>query len=598
MKNQTKNQSSILTGVVHQKIGAIYCRVSTDEQAESGTSIELQKSKGLAYAESQDIHVPENYIFLEDYSGKTLDRPQLSKLRAIIQARKIDSLIVLKPNRLDRSEWGINLLLILQELKAFGVELHYSQDGRFVDLNNPLEALLQSIGGWQAGEDHRDTVEKLHRGKLAHVAQNNSTMAMGRPPYGYQECERKEGRKTIRYFKINETEAEVVRNIFRWYVLGDEAGKPLSITKIAEKLTDLAIPKKSETDPRYKTFEEPVAKRWPVNTVGAILKNQTYIGLWRYNKTNHKRKTDYNLDSSIITVEVPAIVDKDLWNMAQERRAKRQKNPGNNKKYNYLIGGMVRCSCGYTARGKTQKSESKSKSHKPGKLYQYYVCVLNGNANYDEKCTMPFFKAGVVEHAIWQGLREIIEDEEKLRAGLAGYRAKQQKELTPLEYDLKLVSSEAAEIETHLEQAINDFRIARSARHKALIASDIERLENQLDGLQALQTELQERMAATGGSEEEIASLVHFFSLIRNDLETIEKDFESKRLLLERLNIQVTLAVDEDGRKKAVVSGKIIPNELFLFLDSIGISRPSLQRKMALHFYFIADLEPTSKKLS
>jgi len=76
-----------------------------------------------------------------------LERPALSQLRKIIQTGKVDVLIVFKPNRLDRSEWGVNLLVLLQELKAFGVELHYSQEGRFVDLNNPLEALLQSFSG-------------------------------------------------------------------------------------------------------------------------------------------------------------------------------------------------------------------------------------------------------------------------------------------------------------------------------------------------------------------------------------------------------------------------------------------------------------------
>jgi len=43
--------------------------------------------------------------FREDYTGKTLDRPELSKVREMLKARQADVLIVYKTDRLDRSEW-------------------------------------------------------------------------------------------------------------------------------------------------------------------------------------------------------------------------------------------------------------------------------------------------------------------------------------------------------------------------------------------------------------------------------------------------------------------------------------------------------------
>ena len=71
----------------------IYARVSTDEQAESGTSIDNQVDKSLAYAAANNLHVPPEFIFKEDYSGKPLDRPELNKVRDLLRAGRADHLI-------------------------------------------------------------------------------------------------------------------------------------------------------------------------------------------------------------------------------------------------------------------------------------------------------------------------------------------------------------------------------------------------------------------------------------------------------------------------------------------------------------------------
>lgn len=166
MNAQTESKS-ILDNPTVLEWAIIYARVSTDEQAESGTSINNQIEKSLAYAASHNMNVVA--VFKEDYTGKVLDRPELNKVRDMLRAGRADNIIVYKTNRLDRSEWGLNLLILLQEFKQLGVSLHYSQSGRRVDLTNPVEALMQSIEGWQAGEDHRETVTKLHEGRLRRV---------------------------------------------------------------------------------------------------------------------------------------------------------------------------------------------------------------------------------------------------------------------------------------------------------------------------------------------------------------------------------------------------------------------------------------------
>lgn len=162
--NTQLESKSILSNPTVLERAIIYARVSTDEQAESGTSIANQVEKSMAYAAARNIQIVA--IFKEDYTGKVLDRPELNRVRKMLQSGQADNVIVYKTNRLDRSEWGLNLLILLQEFKQLGVSLHYSQSGRRVDLTNPVEALMESISGWQAGEDHRETVKKLHEGRL------------------------------------------------------------------------------------------------------------------------------------------------------------------------------------------------------------------------------------------------------------------------------------------------------------------------------------------------------------------------------------------------------------------------------------------------
>ena len=127
MQPQTESKSILDNPQVINR-AIIYARVSTDEQAESGTSIDNQVQKSLEYALAQGMQVVGT--FKDDITGKTLDRPALNQVRAMLRAGQADSLIVYKTNRLDRSEWGINLLLLMQELKQAGTELHYSQDRR------------------------------------------------------------------------------------------------------------------------------------------------------------------------------------------------------------------------------------------------------------------------------------------------------------------------------------------------------------------------------------------------------------------------------------------------------------------------------------
>lgn len=79
-----------------------YIRVSTDEQAIAGVSLNAQKERILAYAQLYNIQI--ETVFMDDgYSASSLRRPGLKEALACLEDGRADAIIVAKLDRLTRS---------------------------------------------------------------------------------------------------------------------------------------------------------------------------------------------------------------------------------------------------------------------------------------------------------------------------------------------------------------------------------------------------------------------------------------------------------------------------------------------------------------
>lgn len=81
----------------------IYVRVSTNDQAEEGYSIDEQIDKLKKYCEVKDWSVPTSYVDA-GLSGSNLNRPGITKLIRDVKDHKIDTVLVYKLDRLSRSQ--------------------------------------------------------------------------------------------------------------------------------------------------------------------------------------------------------------------------------------------------------------------------------------------------------------------------------------------------------------------------------------------------------------------------------------------------------------------------------------------------------------
>ncbi|MCX6624935.1 MAG: recombinase family protein [Acidobacteria bacterium] len=100
--------------------GIGYIRVSTDKQADSGVSLDVQCEKVRAMAVVQGVELVEVIVDAGE-SAKNLDRPGMVRLMALVESRSIATVIIAKLDRLTRSVK--DLAEILEKFARRGVTL-------------------------------------------------------------------------------------------------------------------------------------------------------------------------------------------------------------------------------------------------------------------------------------------------------------------------------------------------------------------------------------------------------------------------------------------------------------------------------------------
>jgi DNA invertase Pin-like site-specific DNA recombinase len=156
-----------------------YIRVSTEEQASGGVSLDAQRAKIEAYAALYDLQVVE-VVVDAGVSAKTLNRPGLQACLAMMKAGKADGVVVAKLDRLSRSVADWNLLIDRYFGEKPGKQLLSVADqidtrtaaGRLV-LN-----VLMSVAQWE-----RETIGERTRDAMAHKRARRERV--GSVPFGF-----------------------------------------------------------------------------------------------------------------------------------------------------------------------------------------------------------------------------------------------------------------------------------------------------------------------------------------------------------------------------------------------------------------------------
>ena len=188
---------------------AIYARVSSERQKEEKT-IESQTCELKEFAQAQNYVVPESWVFEDEgYSGATLARPGLERLRDLVSEGQVEIVLVHSPDRLSR-RYAYQVLL-LEEFSRQGVEVRFLKGNAG---QTPEEQLLVQFQGMIAEYERAQITERCRRGKR-HRAKIGSVNVLSGAPYGYRYLKKTEGSDSC--YVIDENEVPVVRQVYQWY---------------------------------------------------------------------------------------------------------------------------------------------------------------------------------------------------------------------------------------------------------------------------------------------------------------------------------------------------------------------------------------------
>ena len=348
---------------------ALYARVSSEQQNEART-IDSQVADLRARIAVQGLTLSPELEFVDNgYSGATLIRPALERLRDMAAAGGIDRLYVHCPDRLARNY--AHQVLLLEEFIRAGVEVVFLN--REVG-QTPEDQLLLQVQGMIAEYERAKILERSRRGKR-HAAQVGNVSVLSCAPYGYRYVSKWDGAGEAR-FEIVLEEARVVRQIFDW--VGRDR---CSIGEVQRRLN--AAREQTRTG---KTV-------WDRATIWGILKNPAYKGEAAFGKTaveplrprlraqrgrSLQPKKAYSTHDVApekwLAIPVPSIVDAALFDaVAEQLQENRQRARVSKRGARYLLQGLIVCACcGYAYYGKPI-SPSARKHHE--RLYAYYRCI-------------------------------------------------------------------------------------------------------------------------------------------------------------------------------------------------------------------------------
>ena len=110
---------------------ALYARVAAQRQGDKGATLQIEALR--AHASKQGVEVVETYVCCDaGYSGASLDRPGLNRLRHGVETKAFDAVLTMSPDRLSR-DWG-GLIRTIEEFERCAVPIVFVEEGFKVPL--------------------------------------------------------------------------------------------------------------------------------------------------------------------------------------------------------------------------------------------------------------------------------------------------------------------------------------------------------------------------------------------------------------------------------------------------------------------------------
>ncbi len=331
-----------------------YCRVSTDERDQRNSLVSQQKFFETYFKQ----HPNWNNVRIfadEGLSGTSLEkRDEFNEMLFLARLGGVDLILTKEVSRFSRNLQ--DLLNIVEELRDRKVYIWFLSDDINTESNDYREKL--SLAGQSAEQESLRTSRRVRWGQMQQMERGR---VFGRKEmFGYNIETDKNDQQ---HFVIIPEEAEIIKQIFRWFSMGD------GTFRIAKRLEQMGIKTK-----RYKNG-------WSNTVILRILRNEKYVGDLAQGKTytpdalKHKKKYNRGESARYYTRDhhlESAIIDRELWDKVQAILQDNAPPDEVKAKYSnrYWTSGKIFCGCcggRYVSMRKKQKSIP----------YKAWVCYNN-----------------------------------------------------------------------------------------------------------------------------------------------------------------------------------------------------------------------------
>ena len=326
----------------------LYYRLSRDEDEELN-SLNNQRKIIYNFAVSNG-HQVVGESFDDNVSGMHFNREGIDKIYEVVEAGKIEAIIVKDLSRLGRHR--TQTALFIDYLREHNVRVLSATEN--IDTFNENDDLIIGFKGLVNDFYARDGSRRVRTGYRQKQKEGIVTI----PPFGY--FKDKNTKKVV----VVEEAAETVRMIFSAYI-GGSGMKAIARTLNEQRRKTPALMQMVLLNKRLPNTQDGILKKylWDATMVGRILKDESYIGTLISHKSERNKinKTFRFTDPEEQFRHenyLPMIVTRETWELAQtllaERKAKNTRAGTNKGILRYGV--LLRCQdCGRTFIGKRIK---------------------------------------------------------------------------------------------------------------------------------------------------------------------------------------------------------------------------------------------------
>lgn len=512
----------IITSELASKKVAIYCRVSTIEQAEEGYSIDEQERLLMEYCIKNNYEVYKCYSD-RGISGKDIKhRPQLKELLKDAEDKKFDMVVSWKINRISRKLTDVLKIVDVFEKNNITFK-SYSEPFETDTPAGKMQFQMMAL----IGEFERGTIAQ--NVKMGMCAKAKAGEWCGNRVLGYDLVaisieDLSKRRKTK--LTINEKEAEIVRIIFNEYANGN------GYKAITNKLNKSG----------YKTKK---GNNFSVGSIKDILTNPVYIGKVRYNvrqNWSEKRRRNINANPVIADGIHDAIIDTVTWDKVQAILESRKGKPARIYDGKFPLTGLLRCpKCGA---GMVIMRTTNTLKDGTKRRLEYYAC-----GNWKNKgtavCNSNAIRCDKANEYVFNKISELLNNDKMIKAIVNKVNKERSNRVNPAKKNLEKIDKELERLDNKKKKIFEAYEDDMITKEEFIVRKD--ELNQRVEVLQDQKQSILVTLSDDVSEEipfEFVKSILDNFSKLLNESVSVEEQKKLLHIIIDKITINELREID------------------------------------------------------